>query len=75
MSFVKKAYVSLSGSVLLVLLNFFVGIILARTLAPEGLGQYSLAISFVTIFGVIASLGLGDASIYYINNEKRTLPK
>ena len=71
MSFVKKAYVSLSGSVLLVLLNFFVGIILARTLAPEGLGQYSLAISFVTIFGVIASLGLGDASIYYINNEKR----
>ena len=71
MSFVRKAYLSLSGSVLLLLLNFIVGIILARTLAPEGLGQYSLAISIVTTFGVIVSLGLGDASIYYINNEKR----
>lgn len=71
MSFVNKAYLSLSGSVLLVLLNFFIGIILARALAPDGLGQYSLAISFVTILGVIASLGMGDASIYYINNRKR----
>ena len=71
MSFVKKAYLSLSGSVLLLLLNFFIGIILARTLAPDGLGQYSLAISLVTILGVIASLGLGNASIYYINNKKR----
>ena len=71
MSFIKNVYLSLSGSVLLLLLNFFIGIILARTLAPDGLGQYSLAISLVTILGVIVSLGLGNASIYYINNKKR----
>jgi O-antigen/teichoic acid export membrane protein len=61
---------NLFGTGLFSLLHLIIGIFLARLLTPAGLGQYSLALSFITIAATVMSLGVGSASIYAINNRK-----
>ena len=53
------------------LMNLVIGIFLARWLSPAGIGRYTVIISAVTIISAFATLGIGTASIYYINNQQQ----
>jgi len=46
------------GQVVARFINMFSCIILARWLSPTGYGEYSLYITYVALFGVVASLGM-----------------
>jgi O-antigen/teichoic acid export membrane protein len=56
--------------VLLMAVAFFVGIYVARYLGPEKYGLLNYAISFVTIFKVIAGLGLDNVLIKRLTINK-----
>ena len=74
MSVVRKSLLTVCGTVVLGVANLGIGVILARWLSPSGLGQYALLTSTATLLGILGSLGLGGASIYFINSlgiEKR----
>lgn len=53
----------LSEKVIRIFANAIVGIVVARYLGPENYGSLNYAISFISIFVPIASLGLGDIII------------
>ncbi|MBS1735380.1 MAG: polysaccharide biosynthesis C-terminal domain-containing protein [Bacteroidetes bacterium] len=68
MSFLKKIF---SVSIAQVIGNFctmIAGIILARTLGPTGIGQFETFRSFDVIAVTICCVGLGNSSMYFINN-------
>lgn len=69
MSVVRKSLISLVGTGIGAATGLGIGIILARLLLPEGLGQYGLVASTAGIVSVVASLGMGQASVYFINNR------
>lgn len=49
-----------ASKILCMFISFFTTIFIARRLGPENLGQLNYAISFVAIFGFIASLGIDN---------------
>ena len=51
------------------MINMFIGIITARMLGPDGTGHFQVFASTQSIVATVFSLGLGQASIYYINNK------
>ena len=53
-------------------LAFVQGALIARALGPDGRGVYSLFVVSAAFAQVVLALGLGNASIYYLN--KRALP-
>lgn len=73
MTFLRQSIVSLLGKVGGAFLGMISGILLARLMGPQGLGQYQLFLSTQTLVVTIFSLGVGNASIYFIN--KRSFDK
>lgn len=71
MIFLKKSLVNIIGTTLLGLVNLTIGILLARWLLPEGIGRYQLVISAANLIGAVITLGIGQATIFYINNVKK----
>lgn len=69
MTLVRKSLVSIGGTGLVAATGLIIGILLARWLLPDGLGQYGLVASTCTLTGVLASLGMGQATIYFVNNR------
>jgi len=72
-SFLRKGILVSGGQVLGIGLGMFAGILYSRTLGPEGMGQVELFRSTAIIAGTIAAMGLGNASIYLLNNRKAPL--
>ena len=71
MQFARKSAINLFGNALLAIIGLAIGILLARLLSPAGLGQYALATSAVAALAYISTMSLGQAGIYFINNQNR----
>lgn len=52
-------------------LGFASSIVVARLLGPAGRGQLALITTFVSVVTLVGNLGLGQASIYFINREPK----
>jgi O-antigen/teichoic acid export membrane protein len=50
-------------------MSLLVGVILARTLAPDGFGHYALVVSTAGLLAIVGSMGLGGATIYWMNKR------
>lgn len=70
MSMIRKGMVTAGGKGLAVAIQFANGIIVARTILVEGTGQSQLVVLINLLVGAICSLGIGQASIYFINNRR-----
>jgi len=70
MSFLRKGLLATSSSILCVGLGVITTMMLARTLLPEGMGRYQLPINTVTLVVTLLSFGLGQSSIFFLNNRK-----
>ena len=57
-SFLKNFLYLIAGSVFGRALNMVTNIILARWLEPNGYGEYSLLLTYITLFSAISSLGM-----------------
>jgi len=69
MTFFSNSILSVLGKFTGAFLGMLTGVILARALGPEALGQYQLFLSSQTIIITLFSLGIGNASIYFINSK------
>jgi O-antigen/teichoic acid export membrane protein len=56
-------------------LRFFIGILTARFLGPEGRGLWFLLFTSLNMSALIGDLGLGAAAIYHIGKDKKCLPE
>lgn len=69
-SFLKKGILVSSGQILGIVLGMLASILYSRQLGPDGMGQVELFRSASLIGVTLAVLGLGNASIYFLNNRK-----
>lgn len=70
MSLIQKSVLNMVGTITVNCLAAIAGIILARSLGPDGMGQYQLCITTVIMIATLFNFGVGQASIYFINNRK-----
>lgn len=70
MNFILNSILSIIGKFAGAFIGLLTGIILARALGPERLGQYQLFLSSQTIIITLFSLGIGNASIYFISSNQ-----
>lgn len=73
MGMIQKGLGMLSGTLLLTLVGALQSIVVARTLGPEGTGQFQLAVSVSVVGSTLAILGVGQANIYFLNHLKESL--
>jgi O-antigen/teichoic acid export membrane protein len=55
-------------------LQFVLGVMTARLLGAEGKGLFHILIIWLGIYTALGSLGLGQASIYFIGKDRKCLP-
>lgn len=53
-----------------VVANFVFGIMIARTLGPDGKGSYALVQQFVSILVILLSLGLPTSNVFFVASGK-----
>lgn len=70
MSIIRKGLITTAGKGVAVAILFTNGILLARWLHVAGTGQSQLVMLFNLLLGAVCSLGIGQASIYFINNRR-----
>ncbi|HVI48418.1 MAG TPA: polysaccharide biosynthesis C-terminal domain-containing protein [Chitinophaga sp.] len=70
MSFLRKSIFVTAGQMSGIMLNMLAGVIYSRALGPGGMGQYELFRSAQMVVVTFVSLGMGTASIYFLNNLK-----
>jgi len=70
MSVMRKGFVVSGGQVLFALLSVAAGILYARKLGPDGMGQFELFRTTRSIATTLFTLGLGMSAIYHINTRK-----
>lgn len=70
MSFLRKGILVSGANLASTAITMVVGIIFARALGPEGIGQYQLFLTTATLVGTVFALGIGNANIYFLNNHK-----
>ena len=70
MSLLRKGILVSGGQVFSIALNMTAGILFARTLGPDGMGQFELLRSTGSLAAAFMTLGLGQANIYFLNNLK-----
>ena len=70
MSFLRKGIIVSGGQILRVGVSMLAGILFARFLGPKGMGQYELFRSTATIVATLVAMGMGAATIYFLNNRK-----
>jgi O-antigen/teichoic acid export membrane protein len=68
MVFIKKAALVSSGQIVGHVFTLLTGIIFARIMGPEGIGQLEVFRSFQSVIVTLFALGIGNASIYFINH-------
>ena len=51
-------------------LSLVIGIILARSLGPVGMGKFQLIVTLITVLATLGTLGLGKANVYVLNRLK-----
>lgn len=72
MSFLRKSVFFSAGQFVGIVLTFLMGILYARVIGTEGIGQLRLFDMVKVIGGGLAAVGVGPASIYFINNLKHS---
>ncbi len=70
MSFLRKGLVVSGGQTLGVFLGVLANIIFARSLGPGGMGQFELLRTTAIMAVTLLAMGLGNATIYFLNNRK-----
>ena len=70
MSFVRKGLGFGAGQLIIAGGSFLTGIIFARGLGPNGMGQYALLQTTALFAATFAALGLGPSTVYFLNNRK-----
>ncbi|MDX1774863.1 oligosaccharide flippase family protein [Oceanihabitans sediminis] len=70
MNFLRKGVLVSGGRFTGIFINMLAGVLLARALGPDGLGQFELFKSTQTILVTIVAFGMGNSSIYFLNNKK-----
>ncbi len=71
MNFLRKGILVSGGQMFGIFLNMLVGMLFSRALGTNGMGQYELFRSTAVIGATIGALGLGSASIYFLNTLGR----
>ncbi len=69
MSFLRKGILVSGGQMFGLFLNMLAGVIFARTLKPDGVGQLELFRTTGLIAATITCMGLGNANIFFLNNQ------
>ena len=70
MSFLRKGILVVGAQGMVMFMSLVAGIVYARSLGPNGLGQYRLCMSTALIIVQISTLGIGSACVYLLNNRK-----
>ena len=70
--FIENSYFSILGNIINLSISILSGMIIAKTLGPEGKGTYFLVSQVVTIGAVFFSLGFGPSILYYLKKERMT---
>jgi len=70
MGFLRKGILVSGGQIFAVLLNTLVNILFARTLGPNGVGQFELFRNTQLIVVTVMAMGIGNGTIYFLNNLK-----
>jgi O-antigen/teichoic acid export membrane protein len=65
----KDSSFVLSSNIVLLVVSIGTGMVVARVLGPEGKGQFHLALQFVSILGLLFSMGLGASYQFHIRKE------
>jgi O-antigen/teichoic acid export membrane protein len=73
MGMIQKGLGMLSGTLLLTLVGALQSVVVARTLGPEGTGQFQLAVSVSVVGSTLVILGVGQANIYFLNHHREPL--
>ncbi|MBN1105221.1 MAG: oligosaccharide flippase family protein [Deltaproteobacteria bacterium] len=68
MSLLRKSILSAGGTVICAALGIITQMILSRKLGPDGMGQYQLLLSTSTLAVAVATLGIGQANVYFLNH-------
>ncbi len=72
-SFKKGGLITFLTQVLVFIFGFATSIILARVLGPEGKGIYTLIILIPAVLGMLGTLGIEIANVYFSANRKYKL--
>ncbi|HRP89098.1 MAG TPA: polysaccharide biosynthesis C-terminal domain-containing protein [Edaphocola sp.] len=70
MNFSQKALLTILGKFSVAAIALLVSSLLSRLLGVSGIGQYQVIITTQTIAITILAMGFGNASIFFINNQK-----
>lgn len=70
MAFLRKIAIVSFAQIVGHVFTLLTGIILSRVMGPEGIGQLEVFKSFQSIIVTLFALGIGNASIYFINNVR-----
>ncbi len=70
MSFMRKGLMVSGGRAVAVFLTVVVGILYARVLGPDDVGQWRLWQTSAVILTTLAAMGIPNANIYFVNNRK-----
>ncbi len=70
MPFLRKISIVSFAQIVGHIFSLLTGIILSRVMGPEGIGQLEVFKSFQSIIVTLFALGIGNASIYFINNVR-----
>ena len=65
MSFYRKAIIVNSAAIICLAIGVIQAAILSRILGPNGIGQYTLIITTLTLTATLSSIGLPKAFLYY----------
>jgi O-antigen/teichoic acid export membrane protein len=71
----KNTFVLFSANIVNLILGFFYGIYTARYLGAENYGILSLAIAFISLFGVFTDIGLGQLTVREVARDKSLAAK
>jgi len=72
-SILKNTFALFLTNLLNPIVSFLLVLVISRYLGVEGLGQYSLVMSYVAIFGALASLGLGSLLVREVAKSPESL--
>lgn len=69
MSFIRDASKVLGSNLFVLIITFTSGIVLARTLGPEGKGLLAAVLVYPSLFIGLAEMGIRQATVYFIGNK------
>lgn len=72
---IKNTGVTLLGNLIFRLASLIVVIYLAQYLGVEDFGKYNFVFAYLTFFGIITDLGLGDISVREMSRDDNNIPK